>query len=80
MRMAYAMQGTVLMILHKFEHLHITVLHLYTGLSGGSMRSSKLSEYFTVEVKTLDSGATLHSFKSCLCHLWQAVNWEVTFP
>lgn len=80
MRMAYAMQGTVLMISHRLEHLYIAVLYLYAGLSGGSMRSSKLREYSTVEVKTLDSGATLRSFKSCLCHLWWAVNWEVTFP
>ena len=65
MRMAYATRGTVVMFLHAFEHLHITVLYLYTGLYGGSLRPSKLSEYFTGEVKTLDSGATLHSFK-CL--------------
>lgn len=61
---AYATQHTVVMILCTLEHLHITVLYLYTSLSGASRRPSQLSDYSTGEVKTLKSGVTVHSFKS----------------
>lgn len=50
-------------------HLRCVGIHLHIGVSGGIITSSKLSDFFT-EVKMLDSGATLLSFKSWLCQLW----------